>query len=155
MQQQILSVIFAAFGSLGFAVLFNIKGRKLIYITAGGALSYTFYICACVFLESQVIALLIATAATTLIAEVLARLLKAPTVILFVPILIPLVPGGDLYAAMNDLVRGGEEAFAVSSLLVLKEAAAIAFGIILVTSLTEILRKVQGYVLERRKTAKK
>lgn len=55
---------------------------------------------------------------------------------------------------MNYLVRGIEEDFAASSLLVLKKAAAIAFGIILITSLTEILRKVQGYWYQHRKTSR-
>ena len=148
MQQQILTVLLVALGSLGFAVLFNIKGWKLVYIAAGGAISYSCYLCVCALLESQILALLIATAVTALIAEILARVLKAPAV----PMLIPLVPGGDLYDTMNYLVRGIEEDFAASSLLVLKKAAAIAFGIILITSLTEILRKVQGYWYQHRKT---
>ena len=152
MQQQILTVLLVALGSLGFGVLFNIKGWKLVYIAAGGAISYSCYLCVCALLESQILALLIATAVTALIAEILARVLKAPAVILFVPMLIPLVPGGDLYDTMNYLVRGIEEDFAASSLLVLKKAAAIAFGIILITSLTEILRKVQGYWYQHRKT---
>ena len=42
--------------------------------------------------------------------ELLARAVKAPVIMLLVPMLIPLIPGGDLYYMMSFLVRGQYEA---------------------------------------------
>lgn len=58
---------------------------------------------------------------------------------LLVPMLIPLIPGGDLYYMMSFLVRGQYEAFGQYAQRVLTEAGAIALGIICVASLMNII----------------
>ena len=68
-----------------------------------------------------------------------ARAVKAPVIMLLVPMLIPLIPGGDLYYMMSFLVRGQYEAFGQYAQRVLTEAGAIALGIICVASLMNII----------------
>ena len=72
-------------------------------------------------------------------SELLARAVKAPVIMLLVPMLIPLIPGGDLYYMMSFFVRGQYEAFGQYAQRVLTEAGAIALGIICVASLMNII----------------
>ena len=142
--QYVLQIAAGAVGSVGFAVLFNIHGKKLVWSMAGGALAWGVYLaCTCAGL-SVFAALFIATAAAALASEVLARLVRAPVILLLVPMLIPLIPGGDLYYMMSWLVRGSNEAFGNAARLVVTEAGAIALGIIVVATLANIFAGVYG-----------
>lgn len=40
------------------------------------------------------------------LSELLARIIKTPVILMLVPMLIPEIPGGDLYYTMQHLVRG-------------------------------------------------
>lgn len=144
-----VQTLMASIGSLGFAVLFNIRGRKLIWVVLGGALSWVVYL-ACICRGQDVfVALLCATSAAALASEILARLIKAPVLMLLVPMLIPLIPGGDLYYMMSFFVRGDNEAFALRARLLLSEAGAIALGILCIASLMSILTSFHRHICTR------
>ena len=122
-----VQTLMGCIGSVGFAVLFNIRGRKLLLAAGGGALAWAVYLaCTCNGLDIFA-GLFFATLAAALASELL------------VPMLIPLIPGGDLYYMMSFLVRGQYEAFGQYAQRVLTEAGAIALGIICVASLMNII----------------
>lgn len=123
-----------AVGAAGFAVLFNIRGSRLVWIALGGALSWAVYLACTCHGQGVFTALLCATMAAALASEVLARAVRAPVILLLVPMLIPLIPGGDLYYMMSFLVRAQFEQFALYARLVLTEAGAIAVGILCAAS---------------------
>ena len=75
-------------------------------------------------------------------SELLARLLKAPVITLLVPMLVPLIPGGDLYYTTLALVQGDTAGFARYGTLFIEEAGAMAFGVILVACLVQTLGKL-------------
>ena len=62
-------------------------------------------------------------------SEILARVLKAPVILLLVPMLIPEIPGGDLYYAMYDLVQRHFTDFGNSANKVLMEAERLLWGL--------------------------
>ena len=122
-----VQTLMGCIGSVGFAVLFNIRGRKLLLAAGGGALAWAVYLaCTCNGLDIFA-GLFFATLAAALASELL------------VPMLIPLIPGGDLYYMMSFFVRGQYEAFGQYAQRVLTEAGAIALGIICVASLMNII----------------
>ena len=123
-----------AVGAAGFAVLFNIRGSRLVWTALGGALSWAVYLVCTCHGQGVFTALLCATAAAALASEALARAVRAPVILLLVPMLIPLIPGGDLYYMMSFLVRAQLDRFAEYARLVLTEAGAIAVGIICAAS---------------------
>lgn len=125
-------------GTAGFSVLFNIRGRKLVWVILGGGLAWVVYLTGICLGLDVFGALLCATCAVALTSEILARVLKAPVLMLLVPMLVPLIPGGDLYYMMNFLVRGDYDAFGQRAQLLLAEAGAIALGILSVASLMSI-----------------
>ena len=150
MERYLMQMVMGCIGAVGFAVLFNVRGEKLMPIALASALSWLGY-ALCMMAEGGVFwALFCGTAVAALISEVLARVLKAPVLMLLVPILIPLIPGGDLYHMMSALIRGQDESFLWYARLVLTEAGSIALGIICVSSGSSIF-----YGLLRRAEQKK
>ena len=128
----------AAVGALGFGLLFHISGSRLVTILLGGAANWGFYLLALWAYEDRVAAFFAAALATAALAEVLA------------PMLVPLVPGGDLYYTTLALVRGDMAAFAQYGSLVLKESGAISFGVILIACAVQTLLKLLALAREKR-----
>ena len=88
-------------------------------------------------------------------SEIFSRVLKAPVIMLLVPMLIPEIPGGDLYYTMYYLVQGDYAEFGSYANQVLIEAGAIALGIILASYAAKLTVSVhvheKQYVLRKEK----
>lgn len=139
MERYILQMVMGCIGAVCFAVLFNVRCNKLWIIAGASALSWMGY-AACMLAGVGVFwAFFCGTAVAALISEILARIVRAPVLMLLVPILIPLIPGSDLYHMMSNLVRGQETAMLKYARLLLLEAGAIALGIICVASVMGIV----------------
>lgn len=139
--------IFTGFlGSLGFGILFHIKGRKLLIASLGGLMSWTVFLLLEPVLPGEAVRYFLASAAVTVYAEVFARVIKTPTTTFLVPSLIPLIPGGALYYTMNYALNEQWSAFADKAVYTLGLAAALALGIIAVTTLTRMTMVVVRYL---------
>ncbi len=135
-------LVTAFLGSLGFSLLFNIRGRHLLPAALGGLLAWGVYLLAMQRLSSAPLGYLIASAAFTLWAEILARAMKTPATPFLVAAAIPLIPGGSLYATMEYALQGDGEAFARQGLSTLLLAAAIAAGVLLMTTVFRLALRV-------------
>ena len=142
--REVIQTCMGMLGAIGFAVLFHVKGKKLAVAAFGGGLSWIVYLYILACYGSKPLALLASTITVGLLAEILARVMKTPVTILLVPMLIPLIPGGDLYYTTSYLVRGEELECVRSLKLVAQEAGAIAFGIILVTCAVQVVMRISG-----------
>lgn len=138
----LLQIVMAMIGALGFGLLFHISGSRLITIMLGAAVNWGVYLLAMQWYDNRVTAFFVSTLATAALAELLARLLKAPVITLLVPMLVPLIPGGDLYYTTLALVQGDTAGFARYGTLFIEEAGAMAFGVILVACLVQTLGKL-------------
>ena len=125
-------------GSLGFSVLFNVRGRKLIVASLGGLISWTVFLLLAPVHPSETLRYFLSAASVTLYAEIFARVEKTPTTTFLVPSLIPLIPGGSLYYTMNYALNEQWELFAQKALYTLQLALALAVGIIAVTTLVRM-----------------
>lgn len=139
--KELTMILMGLIGTLGFSLLFHVTGKKLIAIALGGAASTAIYLLILEMTDQKAVALLVSTAAIGVLAEVFARCFKAPVISFLVPMLVPLIPGSDLYYTTSFLIRGQSAAFAERVESLLWQAGAIAFGIILVSCVTHIRRK--------------
>lgn len=103
----IIQLIGALVGSLGFSLIFNCGKKNLIPATLGGMLGWAVYL----LVEKTGVGIFISTIAAAafcqIYAEVFSRILKTPRTVIYIPAVVPLVPGGSLYytmyyAALND-----------------------------------------------------
>lgn len=143
MEFYIIQTMMGMIGSVGFAILFGIMDRKLIGIALGGGAGWAVYLLCTANGHSMFAGLLVASLFVAAFSEILARVLKAPVILLLVPMLIPEIPGGDLYYAMYDLVQRNFADFGNSANKVLVEAGAIALGIILASYIAKFVRNIQ------------
>lgn len=135
----IIKSIYALLATLGFGVLFNIKGKNLIFASLGGAITWFIYLLSLKLNTSIMIALFLAALAAGIYSEILARILKAPVTIFSICSVIPLVPGGGMYYTMLASVQGDINKFLNTGLDTLASAGAIAVGILLASFFTKLI----------------
>lgn len=136
----IIQIIMGGLGTLGFNILFHIRGRKLLLATLGGVISWTVFLAAGPVLPSESARYFLAAAIITVYGEILARVEKTPTTTFLVPSAVPLIPGSALYYTMNYALNRQWTAFGAQALYTLELAVSLALGIIAVTTLSRLLR---------------
>lgn len=140
----------AFFGSLGFALLFNVRGRRILPAAAGGLLSWGVYLAMRSFGCGDVLSYILASVAMSLYAEIMAHATKSPATVYLVSAAIPLVPGGMLYETMRAGVGKQWDAFFQGTLQTLLLAMAIAGGILFGMTLVSVAKKIR-YTLKKRR----
>ena len=148
---EIIQLIAATLGTLGFAILFNIRGKKLIGVTLGGLVGWGAYLFAYFLLSNEIISYFISAVAISLYAEITARIMKCPVTLIITSALIPLVPGASLYYTMAEVLSDGHE-FGNRAFRTLGIAAALAGGIIVSTIIAALFAKTTSYIREQRKS---
>ncbi len=143
------ALIAAFFGTLGFAIIFKLKGKYLVYISICGLFNYAIYMVAIFFNLSEFWAATVATTFVAVMAEILARALKTPTVIFTLPGVVPIVPGSALYYSVRYLLLRDYGNFAAS----FKSTCYIALGIVCGTVVVSVVMKfISGLKNNSRKT---
>lgn len=142
---EIIQVLSGTVGTLGFAVLFNIRDRRLVFATVGGFLSWALHILFNYMTGSEIFSYLIVSFLITLYAEVMARALKTPTTTFIIPSLIPMIPGASLYYTMRYGFSGDAELFTGKAVYTLGLASAIALGVILASAAAKIFVKIRRH----------
>lgn len=149
MREYMIQTLMGALGSVGFAALFNVRGKRLLLFFFGSALDWAIYLLCTHNGQNAFVGLLFATMTAAFTSEVLARVIHTPVLILLVPMLVPLIPGGDLYRSMDALVRGDHENFLSYGSAAITAAGAICLGIICMTAISHILFSVIEHIHKR------
>ena len=135
----LIQVIMGGLGTLGFNILFNIRGRKLVLATLGGVISWTVFLLLAPLFPSEAMRYFLSAATVTVYGEVLARVEKTPTTTFLVPSIVPLIPGSALYYTMNYALNKHWNQFVQQAFYTMQLAFSLAAGIIAVTTVTRIL----------------
>lgn len=139
--KEAIQLIAAFLGSLGFAVLFNIRGKKLFFSTFGGFLAWGVYLIAAHFSNNPYLCGFISSVMLTLYAECMARIHKTPVTVFLVSAAIPLIPGAALYRSMNCMMQKDWHGFAQESIYTLLFAASMSAGITFTTTIFRMIWK--------------
>lgn len=122
-------IIVSLTGAFAFSLLFNVKGRYLVFSSFGGL------ICGFLFVllsdYAGIGAYFFSSIIVTIYAQICAKKLKTPATIYLVPGIIPLVPGGALYFTMASAVEADYEKFFYQGMETVYVAIAIAGGILI------------------------
>ena len=147
MRPEFVQTSMGIIGSLGFALLFGIRGTKpLGCIALGSGIGWIVYLVSVAGGHGKAFGMLASSLVIAACSEILARVIKTPVILLLVPMLIPEIPGGDLYYTMYSLVEGDTDKFASLLQLVLAEAGAIALGIILASYAAGLFNNIHRHV---------
>lgn len=138
---QFIQILAGGVGSLGFACLFNIRGKRLAVATFGGLLSWFLFVIFSYFIKNEPVNYFIVSLLISLFAEVMARVMKTPTTTFITTSLVPLIPGSSLYYTMAYAFHQNGDSFVRKGVATLSLAAALALGIIIATTLTKLVLK--------------
>ena len=126
--------------SVGFCIVFNVRGREIFYGGLGSAIGWAFYLACYKRFASIVGGYFLATIVTTLYAEFMAIFRKKPATIFLIPSIIPFVPGGRVFRAMSAWLNGDQDSFLIQGRYAITVAGAIALGIIMGVTLARLQR---------------
>lgn len=135
-------VALAFVGSVFPVILFNIDRKKIIYAGIGGALGWIIYSIILTKTSSEVIGSFFGALVVNAYSELMARIIKTPASMFYVPGIFPLVPGITAYSTITYLVQSNFTAAQSSGILMLGIAGAIAFGIMLSSTFFGFISKI-------------
>ena len=141
-----IKLIMAFITSAGFAMMFNTNKRHLVYIGICGLGNYAIYYTVLFFLPSSWFwAGFLSAVFTAIFAEVIARVVKAPTIIFLLTGIVPTVPGGSLYYSVRNLllnnVANSIEKLTVTLMVGIGIAGGIVFVSIVFGTIMDFLAK--------------
>lgn len=140
---ELIQLTAAFLGSMSFAALFNIRGKKLAFASLGGLFAWGVYLAVSHVTDNPYVCGFISTVILTLYAECMARVKKTPVTVFLVSATIPLIPGAGLYRAMNCLMMRNWAQFAKESEYTLLFAASMSAGITFTTIIYRTIRKAR------------
>ena len=131
----LIQLITVYLGALGFSLVFHIRGKKLIYTSLGGLLTWIIYLAAVAVTSNDYIGALVAALLLTTYAELIARWDKCPVTVILVAAIIPLIPGNALYQTINAAMQKNWNLFFERGTYTLLFAGSLAAGILAGTSI--------------------
>ncbi|MGC7873334.1 threonine/serine exporter family protein [Desulfosporosinus sp. SYSU MS00001] len=138
-------IILAFVGSLGFSILFNIRGRKIWYAALGGMLAWVIYLLGGLWLKGEITQYFISAIIVTFYSEICARIEKTPATTFLTAAIIPLVPGRALYYTMSYAINNRFVEFADYGSYTVSIAVAIAAGIMVASSLSRVFLALRSH----------
>lgn len=142
----IIQISAAFVGTLGFGILFNIRGKRLIAAALGGLFSWLLFVVLQLIFKNEVINYFVVAFVLSIYAEIVARILKTPTTAFITTTLIPLIPGGSLYYTMSYIFESDMTHFLEKAVDTLKLATALSLGIILASTLTRLFLQILKHI---------
>ena len=136
------SVLITSFvATCGFAIILNNKYKHLLIVSICGVISCAVYFFTELAINNLFISVMLGSMVSTIIAEVLARVLKSPATVFLIPAIIPFVPGAMLFFMMYNLINGNMPEFYANFNGLALSSLGIAVGIILASVCAQVVLK--------------
>ena len=125
--------------SLGFGIIFNIRGGNLLFAGISGAIGGFVHACCLHMGWGEVMSLFAASLAFSVFSEICARIRKTPVTTFIICALIPLVPGGGMYRMMFHAINHESMMAIQVGMETLGNAGTLALGIVVVSTIMRLL----------------
>lgn len=145
-----IQILMGTLGSLGFSVIFHVRGWKLILAALGGGLSWSLYLLLASVLPGEFTRYFICAFFVAVYAEFFARRLKTPATTFLIPSIIPHIPGGSLYHTMRYALLRQWSACFQQAFHTIMLALGLALGIVAVLSILGVIDAVKRAVLRKK-----
>ena len=141
MQDFLLGCLYSLIGCVGFCFVYNLRGSVIFFAALGGAVGWSVFLLFR-FTGNDIIQFFLATVALSIYAEVFARVYKVPVTVFLIVALLPLVPGSGIYYTMEYCINGEMDLFLQEGGHTIFIAGALALGILVVSSLTNLIQRM-------------
>lgn len=140
MVENIISILAAVMGTVGFALMLRLRLDRLPVIALSTACCYSIYLVARHLSVADFLSNFIAALFAAFISEFLAKKIKAPVTVFLIPTILPLVPGSSLYYTIEAFFQGNlREALRFFSTTG-RTIGAILLGIVFVNTIMKCIR---------------
>lgn len=136
-----IQLIGSFFGSLGFALLFHLRGWKAFWTALGGGIAWFAYLFVGIYYPSYGIQFLVSSIVLGIYMEVMAYHTKMPRTAYIAVGIIPLIPGASLYRAMYSLFQKQMDAGKAYAFEALVTSTAIAAGLLIAMDIWKLICK--------------
>ena len=130
----LVEAISCVIGGIGFAFLFNVRGKGFPLCLLGSVICWGVYCITESLGSGEMLCCFVASFLIAIYSEIMARIRKCPAIGFLVMGLLPLIPGSSLYYTMNYIVRGNMEMFGLQGIKTVEIAGLMAAGILLVST---------------------
>ena len=154
MKEAVIQIVTAAIGSLGFSIYFRVREKNVIAAMAGGAIGWLVYLVIYHFVSDLFISNFVAAFIVYLWAELMARVLKAPSNTYLIPGIIPLSPGGSLYYTMKGVVDENHTLFVESGKSTIFVTFGMAAGMVVAAVVFHYIIKIKTIRKNKEKSGK-
>lgn len=144
MKDIIIQLVSVFIGNLGFSYLFKVPKKLRLLTSFGGVLSWALFLLFDKNVNSIFLPCMFTSVAAALYSEIQARILKTPATVFLIMALIPLLPGGNLYYTMSNVVQKNWHDVRYYGIMTIEYALAIAVGISIVWAAEKILMQVKA-----------
>ncbi|WP_010248799.1 threonine/serine exporter family protein [Acetivibrio cellulolyticus] len=134
-------IILAFIASLCPAIMYNVTRKNLLWVGLSGMLGWITYAWILESTGNVVISSFLGAVVVGLYSESVARLIKAPAMVFSIPGIFPLVPGIAIYNSTQYISENKLFEAANTGIQAIASAAAIAFGILLISAVFRLLKK--------------
>ena len=141
MIDNVILVILSFFASLGFAIVFRIERKFLLYAGLGGGLTRIVYLILMQLTDNRAIYMMFAAMFAAAYAEFLAPKMKTPSTVFLYPSIIPLIPGDLLYNTIVGLVLHDSAAFKSNGISCAIALIWMSIGFVLISTMNYYWRR--------------
>lgn len=139
----IVQFIFSAFSALGFAYIFNVRGKIAWAAAFVGGIGWIVYLVSMEAGLSLGPAFFLAGATATLGSEIIARVLKTPVTSALIPTFTPFVPGSGAYYTMFYLFNGQYDLAMEKAIATFIMSGSMILGFLFVSEFIKLYMKIK------------
>lgn len=133
-------IILSFFASVGFGIVFRIRGLDLIPAGLGGALTRFVYLVMMQVTDNRLVYITVAATFAALYGELLANMTKDPSTFFIYPSIIPLIPGDLFYYTMLGIIQSDAQMFTSNGSQCLLSLAGMSIGFVLSSTVAHHIR---------------
>ncbi len=133
-----IEIIACIMGCVGFSIIFNIHGPGIVLCVLGGVLCWSVHSLVTLLGFNEMVAVFVATTASAIYAEVMARVRKCPAIGYLIIGLIILIPGSSLYYTIYNIIMGHMDQFGAFGMKTVVIAGLMAAGILMVSTTVQL-----------------
>jgi Uncharacterized conserved protein len=130
--------------SAGFAILFNVPAKNILYCGVAGMISWMTYRFLLEGGVDPIAATLVASFVVSALSQIFARSFKTPVIVFLISGIVPLVPGGVAYDAMRNVVQHQYDIAVQLAFQAFMLSGSIAFGIMFSEVFNQVIRKLRA-----------
>lgn len=151
MMNIIIQLVMAGIGAVAFGLFYNVNKRYLFIIFCLGTFCWGSWLFTKIMVtESIFVAALQTGLLVAIAAEIVSRIMRAPSTIFFLTASIPIVPGGQLYRFMTAIVEKNRGDTVLYGLQALYIAFGIAVGMSIAWAICDFCRKISRNIKKER-----